>query len=208
MSMIDIETGARTALGGPQAPADLSARLTEAPLRGMIALKGDLSSASLIAAVETAVGVAPPATRRVAAVGGSSAIWMAPDELLLTLAYAEAPPKTALIREMLGAEPHMVETVSDARAVFRLSGGGARETLAKGAPIDLHPQNFRPGDVRRTRLAQVACAIHQLETPDPDAGETFELFCFRSYADYVWRWLAASARAGAQPGVFPAAERG
>jgi sarcosine oxidase subunit gamma len=59
--------------------------------------------------------------------------------------------------------------------------------LAKGTPVDLAPAAFGPGDFRRTRLGQVACAFWM---PAPDA---FGLICFRSVADHVALWLGTAA---------------
>ena len=86
--------------------------------------------------------------------------------------------------------------VSDARALFRIDGPGAREVLAKGAPVDLSPAAFGPGDFRRTRLGQVACAFW---TPD---GTSFELVCFRSVAAYVFGLLENAAKPGSEVGYL------
>ena len=91
--------------------------------------------------------------------------------------------------------------MSDARAVFRLDGPGAREVLAKGAPVDLAPAAFGPGDFRRTRLGQVAAAFWM---PEP---EVFDLMCFRSVAGFVADWLATAARPGSLPGFLAPAPR-
>jgi sarcosine oxidase subunit gamma len=68
--------------------------------------------------------------------------------------------------------------------------------LASGAPVDLAPAAFGPGDLRRTRLGQVAAAFW---IPEP---EVFDLACFRSVADFVTDWLANAARSGMLPRLF------
>ena len=200
------EARARTALDGPPAPANLIADLSEAPLRGMITLRGDLDNPRIGAAVTAAVGLMIPAKRRFEMDGERGVFWMSPDELMLQTSYKAADATAAAISEALAdtathAEtPHLVANVSDARQIFTLKGAAAREILAKGAPIDLHPSAFGVGDIRRTRISAVAAAIYQTRS-DPDV---FEVFCFRSYADYLWAWLCASAQKGAAPVVFPA----
>ena len=78
--------------------------------------------------------------------------------------------------------------VSDARAVFRLTGDldAAREVLAKLTPADLSPTAFGEGEVRRTKLGQVAAAFW-IE----DGGIT--LVSFRSVAAYVFDLLSNAA---------------
>ncbi|MEX2518913.1 MAG: sarcosine oxidase subunit gamma family protein [Paracoccaceae bacterium] len=121
---------------------------------------------------------------------------MSPDELLFVTGYELAPQAALALGEALAGRRHLAANVSDARAVFRINGPGARELIAKGAPVDLSPTAFGPGDLRRTRLGQVAAAFW---IGDDDA---FTLVCFRSVGVYVFDWLKASAASGARPGLF------
>lgn len=184
---------ARTALDLPAAPSGLTIRLGEAPLRGMLVLKGDLASANIRAAVTTVTGLQPPGPRRGVRSGEHGVFWMAPDELLLMTPYAQTGAALDAVAAAVGSEPHLAQDVSDARAVFRLVGADARGVLAKGAPFDLHADAFGLGDVRRTRIGPVAAAIALIEA-EP---ETFEVLCFRSYAPHLWRWLVTAASAPA-----------
>ena len=163
---------------------------------GMIVLRARLEAPGVAAAVRTATGIVPPVTRQIVLAGARGAAWMSPDELLLFVPPAEVAETLAALGAALAGTPHLVADVSDARARFRLEGAGAREVIAKGAPVDLSPAAFQPGEIRRTRLGQVACAFWQ-------AGpETFELICFRSVGGFVGDWLAAAARRGPLPGVL------
>ncbi len=172
--------------------------IAEAPLRGMISLKTDLAHPDVHTAMMNAVGLKAPSQRKALFDGERSVLWMAPDELLIMTPLAEVASRIALIDQTLAANPRLIVDVSDARAIFRLTGAGAREVLAKGAPIDLHPESFRIGDLRRTRFSTVAAAIYQVAA----APETFEMICFRSYAPAMWRWLAASSAPESLPMVF------
>lgn len=196
------------ALGGPTSPSGLAVTLTEAPLRGYLTLKADLSDPAVDAALAAAAGLPVPGVRKALfaesagpETGGEgyAVYWMAPDELLIALPYGETAAKAGLLEEALAGRSAAVVDVSDARAVIEISGGAAREVLAKGAPVDLHPDAFGPGDFRRTRLGTLAVAI-AMRSAEPDR---FEMFCFRSVGPYLWAWLAESAAAGAAPGVFP-----
>ncbi len=73
--------------------------------------------------------------------------------------------------------------------MFRVEGAKAAQVLAKLAPVDLAA--LAPGELRRTRLAQVAGAFWA-----DDAGYT--LVCFRSVAAYVMGLLTHSAMPGSE----------
>ncbi len=168
-------------------------KITEAGLRGMITLRGDLSSAQLITAVSAAVGLGIPAQRKVNHGPMGGVAWMSPDELLLLVDYDKAAAITADISGALTGEHHMAVNVSDARAVFAIKGVGGREVLAKGAPVDLSPEAFGIGDIRRTRIGQLAAAFWMTD------DETFELVCFRSVGAFMFDWLTNAAREGSLP---------
>lgn len=168
----------------------------EAGLRGMITLRGDLASAKLQAAVKKLTGVAVPEGRQIALNGENGAAWMSPDELLILLPYDKAPAAVAALQKALKGTHHLLANVSDARAVFRLDGQGGREVLAKLSPADLSTDGFRPGDFRRTRLAQVAAAFWM------DRDGSITLVCFRSVAGYVFGVLQHAAMPGAEVDFF------
>ena len=77
--------------------------------------------------------------------------------------------------------------------MFRVSGPGAREVIAKVMPVDMAA--FGAGEIRRSRLAQVAAAIWM-------DGEAVEIVCFRSVAQYVFDVLKVSAAQGSEVGLF------
>ncbi len=155
----------------------------------MVTLKADLSNKTTRAAIKKILGVAVPRQRRIS----GNVAWMAPDELLVILpdgADAEA------LAERLNAEikaPVLAVDVSDARAVFSLKGSKSREVLAKGAPVDLSVEGFEVGDIRRTRLGQVAVAFWL------EAEDEITLVCFASLKDFVFRWLVNAAQKGSLP---------
>ncbi len=181
-----------------RASRDGFVRVEECGLQGMVSLRGDLDSAKLAKAVTAAAGLDVPETGRILASEGRSVAWMSPDELLLIGPYAEAEPmRTALDTELAG-EHALAVNVSDARAMFRLSGRDAdvREVIAKLCPVDMAPGVFEPGRFRRTRMAQIPAAIWM-----PEPGE-MRVVCFRSVADYAMTLLGNAADKGGEVGVF------
>ncbi|EPX79282.1 sarcosine oxidase subunit gamma [Litoreibacter arenae] len=178
------------------ATSDGIAKVTEVGLRGMIILRGDLTSAKLKKAAKAATGVAFPDVRECHCDGDKGLAWMSPDELLVMVPYADVVDATARIAKALAADHALAVNVSDARAVFSIEGAGAREVLAKLAPVDLSRKAFTKGMFRRTRLAQAPVAFW---ARDEDA---FDLMCFRSEAKYVFDLLTISAKAGSQVGFL------
>jgi sarcosine oxidase subunit gamma len=97
----------------------------------------------------------------------------------------------------LGTTHALAVNVSDARAMFRVSGGAAaREVLAKLCPVDMSPGVFKSGMFRRTRMAQVATAFWM------DDNEDIYIICFRSVAQYVFDLLKTAAQPGSKVDVF------
>jgi sarcosine oxidase, subunit gamma len=173
---------------------DPAVRISRRGPVGMITLRGDLGSPRLADAVAAASGCVIPERRRVVFAGDRGVAWMSPDELMLFVGAGEAAEAVAAIGAALGDMHHLVIDVSDARAVFRLEGAGAREVLAKGTPVDLDAGSFGPGDFRRSRLGQVAATFWM-----PETG-TIDLMCFRSVAGFVAAWLTNAGRPGTLPG--------
>ena len=175
------------------APEGLGAHIEALAPRGMVTLRGDFADPAFIAGVEKAMMIEVPEKRRAVLDGERAALWMAPDELMLWMPYGEAGQVVADFDAATAGTHALAVDVSDARVVFRVSGAKARQVLAKGAPVDLHPDVFDVGDFRRTRLGLIAAAFVLVD----DAPDTFEIVCFRSYAEYLWHWLHDAARAEA-----------
>jgi methylglutamate dehydrogenase subunit D len=138
---------------------------------------------ALSRAVRDAFGVdLPPITRRNEH-GGTAFVWTGPGQWLATRKDAEPHTFQRELEQQLGPFAAICDQ-SDGRTLIRLSGLGAREVLAKGPIIDLHPRVFGPGDVAATALAHIPVVLCQLdETP------TYELSVFRSFAPDLCRWL-------------------
>lgn len=166
--------------------------VAEALPRGMVTLKADLTAATA-KAVSDVTGAAMPDLRQITS-GKMDVAWMAPDELLILCDHAEADAVTRALSDKLGQAHHLAINVSDARAVFLLEGDAIRDVLGKLTPADLSPGALPIGEMRRTRLAQVAAAIWFT------SDTTAEVMCFRSVARYVFDVLTLSARPGSAVG--------
>ncbi len=170
------------------------AKVEELGLRGMITLRGDLAAAKLKKAAVNATGTDFPGRREVRLSGQNALAWMSPDELLAVVPHAEADSTVAAIDKAMKGQHFLAVNVSDARAVFRVSGDGARDVIAKLSPVDMSPEAFPAGVIRRTRMAQVPAAFWV-----DDAGH-ITVVCFRSVADYVFELLKGAAAPGSEVG--------
>jgi len=155
----------------------------------MVTLKTDLGDKTTRAALKRILGVTVPSKRKIA----GNVAWMAPDELLIMVPDGTSPDELAVQLNTKIKASVLAANVSDARAVFTLKGQGAREVLAKGAPVDLSPEAFGLGDFRRTRLGQVAVAFWM------EADDEFTLICFASLRDFMYDWLLNAAQKGSLP---------
>ncbi len=168
-------------------------RVAEVGPQGMIVLR---SKGEGLAAALGRLGLPVPGQRRIEAVGDKAVAWMSPDEYLIWLPYAGVGHAIDTLGTALAGQHHLIADVSDARAVFSVSGAGAREVLAKCCPVDFAPGVFQPGEVRRTRAAQVAAAVWM------SGDDAFTLVCFRSVARYVFDLLSTLAKPGAEADLF------
>ena len=181
----------------PEAKFDGIAHVEECGLVGMITLRGDFSSATFTGTVEKVAGCAMPDVRKISvAETGNRLAWMSPDELLLVCDHGNAPSLVSALMEGFGTEHAMAVNVSDARAVFRVSGPAVREVVAKVAPVDMSGEGFAIGDFRRTRFAQVPAAFWM------NGDESVDVVCFRSVAQYMFDLLSIVSQDGSDVGVF------
>ena len=69
---------------------DGAVRVVDAGVKGMITVRGDLSSAKMAKAVKAAVGLGMPDARGVKTGAKGGVAWMSPDELMLFCDYSDA----------------------------------------------------------------------------------------------------------------------
>jgi sarcosine oxidase subunit gamma len=185
---------AMSALDGARAKGIVAVH--EMGLQGMVSLRADLGHAQTARAIADVMGAAMPDPRRIAPGQGGAVAWMSPDELLILCPHAEAEAKAASLAEKLAGMHHLALNLSDARAMFEITGdeGALRDVLSKITPADLSAERLAPGEMRRTRLQQVPGALW-FETPT-----SARIICFRSVAQYVFDLLAMAAKPGGEVG--------
>jgi sarcosine oxidase subunit gamma len=140
--------------------------------------------------IGSAIGVMlPHQPGEVAGTGELSVLWLGPDEWLLVSPAGSAARLRYTLEEALDEEFGAVTDVSAQRTIIELSGPSAREVLAKGCAIDLHPRSFRSAQCAQTLLARA-----QIILVCRDSGtRCFWLMVRSSFARYMADWLTDAA---------------
>ena len=163
---------------------------------GMITLRLDLENQVLKRKLRHALGISMPSVRQIEATTDALLAWMSPDELLYFCTKSEVVNRLNLVKETMTSYHSLSLDVSDARVVFSLEGDKVREVIAKLAPIDTAINSLELGEIRRTRLSQVAAAIWLTEE------NRATITCFRSVEKYLRDLLLISCKKGSEVGVW------
>lgn len=175
--------------------------ISEIADRSMIDVRTGAGDTDAMTALEEVLGFALPTEPRTStALNGRAALWLSIDQWLVAAPLEE---RSKLVTDLeLAAMPHFsaITDMSDARAIIRMQGAGAREIVMKGAAVDLTRSDHSLGAVRRILFAEIAAMVH-IAAIGPDI---LDLYIFRSYADYAWDWISKAAKPGASLRLFTA----
>ena len=174
-------------------------RLEARPFRGYLNLRGDPDAAPFLQAVRDAAGLSLPLAPNTFTQGllpGAeetaqdelAVFWLGPDEWLLSLAPGREQALAARLGEALQGLHHALTDLSGGQISLRLAGPDARDALAAGCSLDLHPRAFKTGQCAQTLLAKTGMLIAMT-----DAEPVFELILRRSFAADAVEWLRHSA---------------
>ena len=156
---------------------------------GLTAVQLDARSGraeAVAGAVAGALEINLPGPNAASAGGDRRALWVGPDRWLI-LARDEPDLETRL-RAAVAPVGGVVVDQSHGRAVLRLRGPAARDTLAKGTGIDLHPRSFVENAVVQTAL------FHLSVTIDRRVGSAcFDVHVMRGYAVSLYQSLCEAA---------------
>lgn len=186
-----------------QPPADLAIDVSDGGPHTMIDVRLAEADKKGRNAAAKALGFALPTNPRTSTSAGDvSALWLSIDQWLVVAPHKDRAKLVDGLNTALEGQFSAITDLSDARSIIKLRGDGARETIMKGGAADLLADDFGVGSVRRMNFADIAAMVHY-RNDDPDE---LDVFVFRSYADYASRWLAWSARPGANLRLFGKAE--
>ena len=119
------------------------------------------------------------------------ALWLAPDEFLITSETRPSATLVALLQGALGSTEHGAAVdVSAQYTTVTLRGTETRDLLAGGCSFDLSAEQAPTGTSVHTPLAQASVIII---VTDAAAG-SFELIVRSSFARYLAAWLISAAQ--------------
>ena len=121
--------------------------------------------------------------------GAGRAVWLGPDEWLLTSTTETPEELESRVRAAVVPLGGSATDVSAQRIGLRLTGGRVRDVLAKGCSIDLHPREFGRGRSAQTTLGQAGVVLLALS----DSGDDHVVLVRSSFAGYLADWLLDAA---------------
>jgi sarcosine oxidase subunit gamma len=141
----------------------------------------------LAVSVSAALGIASlPAGIGTAAEAGARRVLKTGPEQFWVLAPA-ADNLAARLQEVVPPAMGAVTPLSHSRTRIFIEGDAAGETLAKGIPIDFHPEAFAVGQFALTGLHHTPVLVHRT------AQARYEIYAMRTFALSVWEWLVDAA---------------
>jgi sarcosine oxidase subunit gamma len=156
-----------------------------------INLRGRAGDPAYRNAIEAALQQGLPVTPNTWTKGPQIVYWLAPDEwLVVAPAAADLYDRLATIAETSFSTANWQ---GGAFVQMRMTGDAARDVLAKGSTLDLHPQSFSAGHCAQTLLAKAGVLL-----AFEDHRPAFSLIVRRSFAEYLALWLA---HAGQEHGI-------
>lgn len=177
----------RTAI---EAPGGVAA-LVERPHLGKIVLRADPDIAAAV--VKKATGADLPLTPNTSSkMKSGSILWLGPDEWVLVTEAGEEEFLLDAQSRVLAGSHYQVVNVTDQHTVITLSGTRAREMLMKLTTLDLHPSQFKPGDVAGTMFGNAVATLY--DGSKKGGMPVFDLIVRRSFAEYLWCILAEAGR--------------
>jgi len=164
--------------------------VAERPMLGKVILRGDGRDDAFQRAVEEACGARAPVAPTTWAEGNDCWIcWLGPNEWEVITHEGQEDDYRLGLLDRLGDQHAAVVDVSDYYTTFRIAGPRARDLLAKGTPLDLHPRVFGAGRCAGTILAKATVLIVQV-----DDTPAYDIQVRWSMAEYLIDWLEDAAQ--------------
>jgi sarcosine oxidase subunit gamma len=153
-------------------------RITAEPFVAMADLRVDPASGVQVR------GAALPTTPNTwVATADGRLVWLGPDEWLVTGPGTTPEALEAELAQALRPAGGVAVDVSAQRIGIRVGGARARDVLAKGCSIDLHPRVFGAGSSAQTTLGLAGVVLLAL------GGDEFAVIVRSSFAGYLATWL-------------------
>lgn len=157
----------------------------EIPLQGYISLRGQSGDAAFVAAASEALGLGLPTVPCTLAVNGATrALWISPDEWIIVTPRPEKARLLKALSDSLKSVRSQVVDNSGGYTEVVLKGTHARDVLTHSTVYDI--AHLGEGRVVGTTFGKSSVYLHC-------SGDGYRLILRRSFADYIWRFLARAA---------------
>jgi sarcosine oxidase subunit gamma len=164
--------------------------LGESAHRTIINIRGNSADPAFTGAVKSITGVdLPTKANTVNEAGDTSILWLGPDEWWVVAAPDRSDALVMGLRQAFQGQHTAVIDVSESRTVITIAGPKARDMLARGISLDLHPRVFSPGQCAQTGMSKINVLLHQV-----DDKPSYDIYVLKSFSDYLWRWSEQIAR--------------
>ena len=151
----------------------------------IVNLRGNAGDPAFREAVSRALGLELPVKPCTSAANaGLRLLWVGPDDWFAIGPKSEAALIEAKLRQALAGQHYAVTDVSGGYTVLHLSGVPARDVLAQGCPLDLHPRVFGPGSSAGSLFFKASVWLWQT-----DEAPVYEVLVRSSFRGYVWLML-------------------
>lgn len=152
----------------------------------IINLRGAPNDAVFSAGVSSTLGLNLPGLNQFVQSGPNRLIRVGPDDWFsIGMTDTEAPTMSALLNVL--TNEHAVTDVTSGYCLITFSGPQARDILASGCPLDLHPSAFKPGMAAGSHFYKTTITLWMI-----DEEPRFEILVRRSFVRYFWQLLEAA----------------
>lgn len=158
-------------------------RLRELPFLTQLNLRVDPAGPDAAAVAEVLGAPLPTEPCTASRAGDVDVLWLGPDEWLV-IAPAGSDELQGALTAALSGHGAVID-VSAQRTTLHLSGPRARDLLAHGCAIDLHPSVARTGLCVTTHLALAGVTL----VVRSDAADDYWILVRSSFAAYLAGWL-------------------
>ena len=117
--------------------------------------------------------------------GHRIAMWLGPDEWLI---LDDTGSNLNELPANLASTLCSAVDVSHRNTAIEISGVRAATAISSGCPQNLNIDNFPIGACSRTVLGKVEIILLR------SSADTFHIECWRSFSDYVWKYLVDAAK--------------
>lgn len=110
----------------------------------------------------------------------------APEQLWVVT--PDADDLGGLLQSTLSPATGALTSLTHSRTRLYVEGIAARTVLATAIALDFHPEVFGIGSFALTGLHHTPVLLHR------SAADRYELYVLRTFAHWIWEWLADAAR--------------